>query len=199
MISDGKLKNDKKNIFKIVTFICGFCGGIISFGIVVLGYSIRKIPPEERELYQIKGYRELNEIQKEDIKMLSGKFGFGDMNWGLFENIEIENLNTSLILEGEVEFTNFDDISFDGGSYQAVEIHHYGSERYEELNLRPESLRRIGTKEVIEIRCKRKGSDNDYFLIIINANKNVYFVPPIEMRTEDDGYIYWVAYSLYSY
>lgn len=197
MVNREKFKNDKKNILKIISYILGFCVGIIFAGILVLVYWIRKIPPDERQLYQIEGYGELSEIQKEDIKTLTGNYGF-DPSWGLFENIEIENLNMEFTIGEEIEFTDFNNISFGGNSYRVIEICHYEREHYKELNLRPESLRRIGAKGAIEMRCKKKGSDSDYFLIIVNANRDVFFVPPIELRREDNGYIYWVAYYLYS-
>lgn len=83
MVNREKFKNDKKNILKIISYILGFCVGIIFAGILVLVYWIRKIPPDERQLYQIEGYGELSEIQKEDIKTLTGNYGF-DPSWGLF-------------------------------------------------------------------------------------------------------------------
>lgn len=52
-------------------------------------------------------------------------------------------------------------------------------------------------KDVIEVYFEKKGEKTDGFTIIINANGNMYFVPPEYLRTDKNGQVYWIAYDIY--
>lgn len=195
-----------KTVVKVLYFIFGGLAGALFLKVCVLTCCSDNVPSEEKAFYQIKGYWKLDQYQKVDVRALCNTYGIGSMLGGLVEegmktmDLEIADIYDEWITAENgriIDFTDFNNVSFDGDSYEIKKIDRYGKERYEELGVYSKDISTFGKKDVLELSFEKKEGVKDSFIIIINANGNMFFVPPTKMRTEKNGNIYWMAYPLY--
>lgn len=206
MKNNSQTINDSyRRAFKILYFIFGSLIGALFLEVCVLVCNFNKVPSDEKSFYQIKGYWKLDQYQKEDIRVLRNIYGIGSMMGGLVEedmktmDLEIAAIYDARIAEENriIEFVDIHNVLFDGNSYEIKEIDRYGKERYEEQEVYSKDILSFGRKDVLELCFEKKGAVKDSFTVIINANGNMFFVPPLKMRTEENGDVYWMAYPLY--
>lgn len=195
-----ELKKNKNRIIFLNIFT-GFFTGILFAGILVFAYQWNSAPQDMRQLYRIKGYEKLNEDQTADIRMLSGTYETGYMDDWLSgaecKDIGADNPDIRSVENNKIEFADPRNAKFAGNDYQAAEICLNDRAKYEKLAAFPEMVQNIfGTKDAVEIRYERKGSGEDFFLVIISASGDMYFIPPKEMRTEENAGEYWAVYPL---
>lgn len=157
-----------------------------------------------RQLYRIKGHEKLNENQAADIRLLSGTYETGYIDDWLSgtecKDICTDNPDMRFIEKNKIEFTDLRNAKFAENDYQAAEICLNDRAKYEKLAAFPKMAQNIfGTKDVVEIRYERKGSGEDFFLVIISASGDMYFIPPQGMRMEENAGEYWAVYSLGKY
>lgn len=206
MKNNSQIINDSyRRSFKILYFIFGSLIGALFLEVCVLVCNFDKVPSDEKPFYQIKGYWKLDQYQKEDISVLRNIYGIGSMMGGLVEedmkttDLEIAAIYDARIAEENriIEFVDIHNVLFDGNSYEIKEIDRYGKERYEEQGVYSKDILAFGRKDALELCFEKKGAVKDSFTVIINANGNMFFVPPLKMRTEENGDVYWIAYPLY--
>lgn len=199
-------KNGDKKIRKVLCFFWGFLAGVGLLWILDFAYVVYKMPPYEKQLCRVKGYNKLNRANREDIGALADTYDIGSVMFGLVEEgmeingdmEEADRLDKKIWEKSEVlEFTDLFNVSFDGEAYEAKEIRLCGRDRYEKLGVSPKDVITMGRKDVIEVYFEKKGERMDGFTIIINANGNMYFVPPEYLRTDKDGQVYWIANDIY--
>lgn len=194
------LIKNKKNRSVFINFFWGFLAGTILGGTLILVYQWGKTPYDLRQLCIIKGYENLNQDQIEDIRMLSGIYETGYVNQWL-SGIEINEMTpeelivTCSVEKKEVEFRDLRNAKFEGKDYKGVEICLNDRTEYEKRAGVPEMVKKIfGTRDVVEIRYERK-DEEEFFLVIMSAGGDVFFVPPQEIRSKEGGE-YWLVYPL---
>ena len=200
------IKNGNKKTRRVLCFFLGFLVGVGLLWILDSAYAVYKMPPYEKQLCRVNGYNKLNWANREDIGALADTYGIGSVMFGLVEEgmeingdmEEADRLDKKIEEKSEVlEFTDLFNVSFDGEAYEAKEIRLCGRDRYEGLGVSPKDVITMGRKDVIEVYFEKKGEKTDGFTILINANGNMYFVPPEYVRTNEDGQVYWIAYKIY--
>lgn len=182
----------------------GFLAGIIFAGVLVYAYQWYSTPQDMRQLYRIKGYEKLNEDQVADIRMLSGIYETGYMdNWlsgAESKGMGEDDPGRQSIEKSKIKFTDPRNAEFAENDYQAVEIFLYDRTRYQKLADSPEMVKNIfGVKDAIEIRYERKGLKEDFFLLVISASGDMYFIPSQKIGTEERIDKYWTVYPLRKY
>lgn len=191
-----------KVLKKIIrTGLCGFLAGIIFAEVLVCAYQWYSTPQDIKQLYRIKGYKKLSEDQVADIRMLSGTYETGYIdNWlsgTESKDVGIDDLDRQSIEKSKIKFTDLRNAEFAENNYEAVEIFLYDRTRYQKLANSPEMVKNIfGVKDAIEIRYERKGLKEDFFLVIISASGDMYFVPSQKIREEENTGEYWIVYPL---
>lgn len=190
-------------VFKkiIRTGLCGFLAGIIFAEVLVCAYQWYSTPQDIKQLYRIKGYKKLSEDQVADIRMLSGTYETGYIdNWlsgTESKDVGIDDSDRQSIEKSKIKFTDLRNAEFAENNYEAVEIFLYDRTRYQKLANSPEMVKNIfGVKDAIEIRYERKGLKEDFFLVIISASGDMYFVPSHKIREEENTGEYWIVYPL---
>lgn len=203
---NSQLIDDKKrNIFKILFFLVGVLAGAILWEFSVFIYDLGKVPDDEKELYWIKGYKELDHYQRQDIRILLDIYRISPMAYGLFEegmktwDLDMLKVWDEKIAEEKerIDFTDLHNVFLGEDLYQVKEISQCNRERYEELGVYREDIKNFGKKIVIEIFFENKITKEDNFTVMIDANGNMFFVPPKEMRIDENGNTYWIAYPLF--
>lgn len=54
----------------------------------------------------------------------------------------------------------------------------------------------FGVKDAIEIRYEKKGIKEDFFLVIISASGDMYFIPSQKIGEEENTGDHWIVYPL---
>lgn len=206
MKKNSQLIDDKKrNIFKVLFFLFGVLVGILLWEFSLFIYDLSKVPDDEKELYWIKGYKELDYYQRQDIRILLDRYVISSMAYGFFEE-EMKTWDVGMLMEWSekiaeekkvIDFTDLHNVFWGEELYQVKEISQYNQRRYEELGVYWQDIKSLGKKNVIEVSLENKITKEDNFTVMITANGNMYFVPPKEMRIDENGDIYWIAYPLF--
>lgn len=182
----------------------GFLTGIIFAELLVCAYRWYSTPWDIKQLYRIKGYEKLSEDQVADIRMLSGTYETGYIdNWlsgAESKNMGIDDSDRQSIEKSKIKFTHLRNAEFAENNYEVVEIFLYDRTRYQKLANSPEMVKNIfGVKDAIEIRYERRGMKEDFFLVIISASGDMYFVPSQKAEEEENAGEYWIVYPLRKY
>lgn len=190
---------------KYVFFILGLFGGVIFICLLVVIYIMSKMPSNGS--WKVNGYEKLDQYQKADVGMMHGTYRIGTILWGGLTETEmkttdldeIDKWDAKITEENEIiDFKDFQNIYFNGNVYEAIKICRCNQMRYQELGIHPKDIYKLGRKDTVEIRFEGKEADTDYFIIIMSANGDIFIVPPPDMRTEENGYTYWMAYPVFS-